>query len=170
MHVLVKLAKDAAESYVKEKKVISPPFHCSIPSEVTEKAGVFVSIKKEGQLRGCIGTYCPQTDNVVTEVIVNAINAATRDPRFEPIRQEELAKLTYSVDVLSELEKVDNISDLDPKHYGIVVTKDQRRGLLLPDLNGVDTVEEQIRISKLKAGIEEHEEVEIYRFRVMRYR
>lgn len=170
MHVLVKLAKDAIETYVKEKRIFSPSGDISIPPEVPEKAGVFVSVKKEGQLRGCIGTYSPQTDKVTTEIILNAISAATRDPRFESIESEELSKLSYSVDVLSKLEKVNSIKDLDPKCYGIVVTKDQRRGLLLPDLDGVDTVDEQIKISKLKAGIEELEEVEIYRFKVMRYR
>ena len=103
------------------------------------------------------------------EIMINAISAATRDPRFQPVNKEELPDLTYSLDVLSELEKVDTKDELDPKIYGVVVVKGSQRGLLLPALEGVDTVEEQIRISKLKAGISGND-VELYRFKVMRYK
>ena len=133
------------------------------------RAGVFVSIKKEGQLRGCIGTIQAVRGSVAEEIIENAVSAASSDPRFSPIEPEELEKLTISVDVLGETQKIDSPDQLDVKRYGVVVTKGYRRGLLLPNLNGIDTVEEQIRIAKQKAGIREQEEVELERFEVIRH-
>lgn len=168
MHHLVKLAKDTVETYIREERIIPPPE--KLTSEMSEKAGVFVSIKKRGELRGCIGTFLPTTKNVACEIIQNAISAATQDPRFLPINHSELQELEYSVDVLSEPEKVRGPKDLDPIKYGIIVKSGNRRGLLLPDLEGVDTVEEQIRIAKLKAGILPQEDVELYRFEVRRYK
>ncbi len=167
MHPLVELAKKSVETYVKEGKIIQPPE--PLQPEMAEKAGVFVSLKKHGQLRGCIGTFMPSHECVAVETIRNAISSATQDPRFTPVEQDELEELTYSVDVLSCPEKVRNITELDPRKYGVIVVSGQRKGLLLPDLEGVDTVEEQLRITKMKAGILPHEEVEIYRFEVKRY-
>jgi len=168
MHPIVELARKSAETYVREGKTITVPI--SLPSEMSGKAGVFVSIKKHGELRGCIGTFMPSCDSIGTETIMNAISAATKDPRFQPVRAEELEDLTYSVDILSAPEKVKGLSELDPKKYGIIVISGQRRGLLLPDLEGVDTAEEQLRITRLKAGIAPHDEVEILRFEVKRYK
>ncbi|HHN66174.1 MAG TPA: AmmeMemoRadiSam system protein A [Nitrospirae bacterium] len=169
MHPLVQLARKAVESYVREGKVIAPPDE--LTEEMKQRAGVFVSLKKKGQLRGCIGTFLPTTENVATEIIKNAISAATEDPRFFPVQPEELDELEYSVDILSEPERVSDISQLDPKKYGVIVTRGPLKGLLLPDLEGVDTVEEQLRIAKLKAGISPYDEdCEIYRFSVKRYR
>ena len=168
MHPLVRLAREAVERYVLEGQTISPPDE--LTPEMREKAGVFVSIKKKGQLRGCIGTYLPSMENVASEVIQNAISAATRDPRFLPVEPSELNELEYSVDVLTEPEKVNSLDQLDPKRYGIIVVSGNRRGLLLPDLEGINTVEEQIGIASMKAGISPDEEVEIYRFEVKRYR
>jgi hypothetical protein len=168
MHPLVELARKSAETYVREGKTITMP--SSLPSEMSGKAGVFVSIKKGGELRGCIGTFMPSFDSIGTETIMNAISAATKDPRFQPVREEELEDLTYSVDILSAPEKVKGVSELDPEKYGIIVISGQRRGLLLPDLEGVDTAEEQLRITRLKAGIPPHDEVEILRFEVKRYK
>lgn len=168
MHPLVRLAKEAVEKYVLEEKTIQPPHE--LTPEMKEKAGVFVSIKKKGQLRGCIGTYLPTGENVASEIIQNALSAATRDPRFLPVEPSELDELEYSVDVLSEPERVSSIEQLDPKRYGIIVMSGNRRGLLLPDLEGVNTVEEQIRIASMKAGISPEEEIEIYRFEVKRYK
>lgn len=168
MHPIVELARKSAETYVREGKTITVPI--SLPSEMSGKAGVFVSIKKHGELRGCIGTFMPSCDSIGTETIMNAISAATKDPRFQPVREEELEDLTYSVDILSAPEKVKGLSELDPKKYGIIVISGQRRGLLLPDLEGVDTAEEQLRITRLKAGIPPHDEVEILRFEVKRYK
>ncbi|MBI5049700.1 MAG: AmmeMemoRadiSam system protein A [Nitrospirae bacterium] len=168
MHPLVKLAKDTVETYVRERKIIQPPVE--LPPEMDEKAGVFVSIKKKGELRGCIGTFSPTTKNVACEIIQNAVSAATEDPRFFPVEPSELDELKYSVDVLSIPEKIKGAEELNPEKYGVIVKSGNRRGLLLPDLEGVATVEEQIRIAKLKAGISLKEEVELYRFEVRRYK
>jgi len=167
MHPLVKLAKETVEQYVRAKKIISPP--ADLTPEMNEKAGVFVSIKKKGQLRGCIGTFTHTTDNTACEIIQNAISAATQDPRFPPVNSKELNELEYSVDVLTEPEKIPGKKDLDPKKYGVIVKSGERRGLLLPDLEGVDTVDEQVSIASMKAGIFLGEPIELYRFAVKRY-
>jgi AmmeMemoRadiSam system protein A len=168
MHPLVELAKKSVEAYVRDRRVEKPP-DPRVP-DMTEKAGVFVCLKKHGQLRGCIGTFMPSYDNVGVETIMNAIAAATKDPRFQPVEKSELQELNYSVDVLSPPEKISDMKELDPRKYGVIVVSGHRRGLLLPDLEGVDTVEEQLRIAKLKADIVPHEEVEIYRFEVKRFK
>jgi AmmeMemoRadiSam system protein A len=134
-----------------------------------ERAGVFVSLKKFGELRGCIGTIAPTQANLLREVEHNAIAAATHDPRFVPVADDELDDLLYSVDVLKPAEAIDNIADLDPKRYGVIVRRGQRQGLLLPNLEGVETVAEQVAIARRKAGIGENEPVELERFEVMRY-
>jgi AmmeMemoRadiSam system protein A len=167
MDPLVELAKSAVEEFVSKRKVIRPP---ETPTpEMSEQAGVFVCLKKEGQLRGCIGTFLPCCGNVAEETIKNAICAATEDPRFSLVAKEELPFITYSVDVLSPPEKISDPKELDPRKYGIIVVKGGMRGLLLPDLEGVETVEEQLRIAKMKAGIGPEESVDIYRFEVRRY-
>ena len=168
MHRIVELAKQTIEEYVRTGKTISPPRDLS--PQLAARAGVFVSLKKKGNLRGCIGTFEPMAATVAEEVVKNAIAAATQDPRFHAVEKDELAELEYSVDVLSAPEKITNIKDLDPKEYGIIVVQGMRQGLLLPDLAGVDTIEEQLRITKMKAGIWTDENLEIFRFAVTRYR
>lgn len=168
MHPFVKLAKDTVEKFVLEGKTLE--IEDDISPEMKVRSGVFVSIKKHGELRGCIGTYSPSTKNVAHEIIQNAISAATQDPRFPPVSNKELDSLEYSVDVLTEPEKVSQKEELDPQKYGIIVKKGERRGLLLPDLEGVDTVDEQIGIASMKAGISPSEEIELYRFKVKRYK
>ena len=168
MHELVALAKKSIETFVKNGKELSPPKQ--LTPEMTVKAGVFVSLKKKGNLRGCIGTFMPCTENVACEIIKNAVAAATQDPRFDPVTEDELNDLEYSVDVLSPPEKVSDTSELDPKKYGVIVIHGSRKGLLLPDLEGVDSVDEQLRIAKMKAWINPDEKVEIFRFMVSRYR
>lgn len=166
----VKLAKSTIENYVKAGKVISPP--ANLPVEiVSKKAGVFVSIhKKDGSLRGCIGTFLPTKENIAQEIIANAIAAATQDPRFPPITEDELPQLVYSVDVLSKPKLVPNTYPLNPKKYGLIVsTPDGRRGLLLPDIPGVKTAREQIEICKRKAGIFPEEKVKLQIFIVKRH-
>ncbi len=167
MHPLVQLAKETVEKYIREGIIKSLPG--VLTDEMKEKAGVFVSLKKKGKLRGCIGTFSPSTGNVAEEIIQNAISASTRDPRFPPVVEEELDEMAYSVDVLSEPQRVKGLEELDPKKYGVIVKKDWRKGLLLPDLEGVDTVEEQISIAKQKAGIGPDEDIELWRFEVKRY-
>ena len=128
-----------------------------------------MSLHKHGQLRGCIVTIAPVRKSLAEEVIRNGVAAATEDPRFAPVRPEELPFLEYSVDVLGEPEPVDNLEELDPTRYGVIVTRGHRRGLLLPDLEGVDTVFDQIAIAKQKAGIRPDEQVHLERFEVVRH-
>ena len=167
MHPLVKLAKDTIENYVRGGTIPRPN---ELTPEMVERSGVFVSLKVGGLLRGCIGTYEPATANVAEEVITNAISSATRDPRFPPVTPDELGDLEYSVDVLTHPEPVKSQAELDPKRYGIIVESGKRKGLLLPDLEGVDTVIRQIEICRDKAGIPSREPVKLYRFEVKRYR
>lgn len=167
-HELPQLVKKTVEEYVINHKVI--PLPEDLTAEMREKAGVFVCIKKHGQLRGCIGTFAPSTENIAAETIRNAVAAATQDPRFSPVQEEELKELEYSVDVLSAPEKAGDITLLDPRKYGVIVTSGRKKGLLLPDLEGVDTVDEQLRIAKLKAGIMPGETIEILKFQVHRYK
>jgi AmmeMemoRadiSam system protein A len=168
MHAIVELAKRSIEEFIRTGETVC--LQEQLPDEMTVKAGVFVCIKKRGELRGCIGTFLPCCDNVAAETVRNAISAATQDPRFPPVAADELDQLSYSVDVLAPPEKVNDHGELDPKKFGVIVSRGNRRGLLLPDLEGVDTVEEQLRIAKTKACIMPDEEVEIFRFRVARYR
>ncbi len=165
-HPLVRLAKEAVETFVGDGRIIEPK---ELSEEMLKQAGAFVSIKKRGELRGCIGTLEPTQANLALEVVRNAIDSATRDPRFLEVTPDELADLSYSIDVLSPAEPVSGPEELDPKRYGIVVRLGPRRGLLLPDLEGVDTVEEQIAIAKSKAGIAPEESPELFRFTVRRY-
>ena len=168
MHPLTALARETVETYVREGKKPLPPANPT--PEMKETAGVFVSIHKLDALRGCIGTFEPQQANVADEIIANAVSSATRDPRFPPIAPEELKDLDYSVDVLTTPEPVDDKSQLDPKKYGVIVEADWRRGLLLPDIEGVDTVDYQIDICRQKGGIDPDEPVKLYRFEVRRYK
>ncbi len=164
----VKLARETIEEYVRNRKKIEMPE--ALPGEMSGRAaGVFVSIKEDGRLRGCIGTIRAVQDSVAEEIIENAISASMRDSRFLPVEPEELDRLVISVDVLGDVEKIDSPEQLDVKKYGVIVTKGHKRGLLLPNLDGVDTVEEQIAIAKRKAGIGEHESVGLERFEVVRH-
>ncbi|MGC9001847.1 MAG: AmmeMemoRadiSam system protein A [Dictyoglomus sp.] len=167
---IVGLARKAIETYLKEGRVITPP--PDIPDYLKRKAGTFVSLhrKSTGELRGCIGTIIPTTSNIAEEIIRNAISAATEDPRFPPLDLDELEDIEISVDVLSPLEEIKDIKDLDPKKYGVVVEKGWRRGVLLPDLEGVDTIEEQLSIALAKAGISPSENFKVYRFSVDRFK
>ncbi len=167
MHPLAQLARKAVEGYVDGRGVVDPG---ELVPEMKERAGVFVSLKKHGQLRGCIGTFEPTQPNVAEEIIRNAISSATGDPRFSSVRPGELNELEYSVDVLTSPEPVEDKSLLDPKKYGVIVEAGRRRGLLLPDLEGVDGVDMQIEICRQKAGISPSEPVRLYRFQVRRYR
>ncbi len=165
---LVKLAREAVETYVREGKVIEPSDE--LTPDMEESAGVFVSIHKFGELRGCIGTLEPIEKNVAEEIITNAISSVTRDPRFPPVAPNELKDLSYSVDVLTKPEPVENKDQLDPKKYGLIVECGSSRGLLLPDLEGVDSVDKQIDICCRKAGIELDEPITLYCFQVKRYK
>ena len=165
----VNLARHALEAYVKEKKIVK--LSEDLPQEMlVSKAGTFVSIKKQGQLRGCIGTTSPTRDNIAEEIIHNAISSGTRDPRFDPIEESELEGLVYSVDVLNAAEPIKDLSELDVLKYGVIVRKGSRTGLLLPNLEGVDTTEQQVKISLQKAGIKPSEAYTMERFEVIRHK
>ncbi len=166
-HPLVELARRTISQYVREGKTIQPPKEPT--AEMQQQAATFVSLHSKGALRGCIGTLEPTRSTVAEEVIQNAISAATRDPRFPPVQSHELGDLDISVDVLSMPEPIASIDELDPKRYGVIVQSGWRRGVLLPDLEGVDTAEYQVEIARRKAGIGRDEPVQLYRFTVNRY-
>ncbi|SHI33424.1 AmmeMemoRadiSam system protein A [Parasporobacterium paucivorans] len=163
-----RLARMSLEHFILSHKKMSRPKSLS-PELTQKKAGVFVSLKIDGALRGCIGTVAPTTDCIADEIIQNAVSAGTEDPRFYPVSKEELDQLSYSVDVLSPFEKVSSTDDLDPLRYGVMVTYKERRGLLLPHLDGVNTVDEQLEIALRKGGIQPHENYRIERFEVVRH-
>ena len=162
----VNLATQAVHAYVLSGRVL--PLPSPVPPEFAARAGVFVSIKKAGQLRGCIGTFSPTQETQAQEIIANAIKAASEDPRFPPVSEAELDSLVLSVDVLSEPEACTE-DQLDPSRFGVIVQNGWRRGLLLPDLEGVVSVEEQVSIARRKARIAPEEPADISRFTVERH-
>jgi AmmeMemoRadiSam system protein A/AmmeMemoRadiSam system protein B len=165
----VSLARRSLESYIRSGKTQNRPL--DLPEELaSQKAGVFVSIKKDGRLRGCIGTIEPAQGCIADEIIRNAISAGTEDPRFEPVKGSELDSLIYSVDVLKSPEPVASITELDAKRYGVIVSKGRRRGLLLPNLEGVTRPEQQIEIALQKAGIPAGSDYQLERFEVVRHK
>ena len=165
----VQLARLSLETYVRTGHRLDR-LPADLPQELTRQAaGTFVSLHINGNLRGCIGTFSPTQPNVAWEIIQNAVSACSRDPRFSPVRISELDKLEYSVDVLSPPEPVDSPAQLDPRQYGVIVSYGHRRGLLLPALDGVDTVEQQLEIARQKGGIRAEDPYQIQRFRVVRH-
>ena len=173
--IYVKLARFSLENYVSGGKTLhlkdlkGTDFE-DLPEEMTnEAAGAFVSIHKNGALRGCIGTIAPTCGCVAEEILQNAISAGTNDPRFPMIITDELPWLEISVDVLAEPEPISSTDLLDVKKYGVIVTSGRKRGLLLPNLDGVDSVNQQINIACQKAGIPAGEEIELQRFEVVRH-
>lgn len=165
----VRLARLSLETYVRTgRRLESLPD--DLPRELTgQAAGAFVSLHMAGQLRGCIGTIAPTQKNVAWEIVQNAVSAGTRDPRFPSVGIDEVDQMEYSVDVLGQPEPVASPDELDPRQYGVIVSCGQRRGLLLPDLDGVDTVEQQIDIARQKGGIREADPYTLQRFRVVRH-
>jgi AmmeMemoRadiSam system protein A len=166
---LVALAREAVETYVRERRVLEPD---PLPGLEGRRAGVFVSLHlADGSLRGCIGTTQPTRPGIEHEIVRNAVSAATQDPRFYPVRPDELEGLDVSVDVLGEAEEVSSTEELDPKCFGIIVqTSDGRQALLLPDLEGVDTVDQQVCITCRKGGIDpDRDRYRILRFEVERH-
>lgn len=172
MSAYVKLAKETVKTYLKTGEILEIP--SNLPKKMLrERAGIFVSIhQKTGELRGCIGTFLPTMPSVAQEIIRNALSAAFDDPRFPPVTENELKNLVFKVDILSQPKKLDaKRCPLDPKKYGLIVsTFDGRRGLLLPDIPGVETAEQQIEICRQKAGIEPEEKIELQTFTVERHK
>lgn len=164
MHPYVKLARDTLTHYLTGTELPAPT-----DDFPRKRAAVFVTLHRFGDLRGCIGTLVPRYDAIEEEIRHNAIQAAVKDPRFLPVTKDELDSIDVSVDVLGRPEPVAGVSDLDPKRYGVIVEAGKKRGVLLPDLDGVDTAEQQVDIAIRKAEIREGERVQLYRFTVERY-
>lgn len=165
----VSLARNTINQY------ITNGIKIEIPEDLTNdlydnKNGIFVSIKKEGRLRGCIGTISPTKENIAQEIMDNAISASTCDPRFNPIEEHELCDLVISVDVLFPPEGIDSKENLDVKRYGVIVSSRIKKGLLLPNLEGIDSVDQQIAIALEKAGIKQYEDYSLQRFEVVRHK
>lgn len=176
--IFVRLARLSVESYVKKRRRISIPDDIKLISQGDEipdlllntRAGAFVSIHKCGRLRGCIGTIGPTAPSLAQEIANNAVSASSRDPRFDPVTEDELPMLEINVDVLGEPEDIESKDQLDVKKYGVIVyTRDGRRGLLLPDLEGVDTVDYQVAVAMQKGGIRPGEKYYLQRFEVVRH-
>lgn len=165
----VRLARLSLETFVLTGQRAKLPE--DLPEEMTDRrAGVFVSLKKHGSLRGCIGTISPVTGSIAEEILRNAVSSGEEDPRFPPVSKAELDELVYSVDVLGEPEPINSMEELDVQRYGVIVTSGRKRGLLLPNLEGVDTIPQQVSIAKKKAGIYDNESFTMERFEVVRHK
>ena len=170
-HPLVALAVEAVHAFVRDRRIIAPPDDLlSRHPQAARRAGAFVCLKARGLLRGCIGTTEPTRETLAVEIIENAVAAATRDPRFDPVGIDELAELAITVDVLSEPEAVADDTQLDHLRYGVIVRAGARHGVLLPDIEQIDSVQEQLEVVRQKAGIGPGEIIELFRFEVIRYR
>ncbi len=167
-HPLVSLATRSIKHHIETRSPLPCPN--PLPEELKIRAGTFVSIKKNGTLRGCIGTVQPKYANLAEEVIQNAIKASSKDPRFPPIEMQELPELNISVDVLTAPEKVESLQALDVQRYGLIVRSQSRQGLLLPNLENVKTVDQQLKICLKKGGINETDDYELFRFEVKRFK
>lgn len=162
----VRIARITIESWVLSHSL---PDVARLPQFGTGRAACFVSLHRNAQLRGCIGTIVPTMESVRSEIVRNAVSACSEDPRFDPVSPDELSDLEISVDILETGEPVSSAAELDPSRYGVIVRSGVKRGLLLPDLEGVDTVEDQLAIACRKAGIVKGERFDIERFTVTRY-
>lgn len=161
-----RLARRSLRHYLERGEMLPLPEDLAgIPAG---RAGAFVSLKKRGRLRGCIGTFLPTAESVAAEIVQNAVSAGTRDPRFPAVRLKELDALTISVDILGAPEPA-QFEALDPQKYGVLIVCGERTGLLLPMLEGVDTAEQQVAIAREKAGVAPEEAAALYRFTVTRY-
>jgi MEMO1 family protein len=162
------LAREAVETYTRQNVEIKPRLSSAF---LRSRAPCFVSLKtRAGDLRGCIGTIEPMKPTLAEEIVANAISAATRDPRFSEVTEAELGDLRYSVDVLLPAEPA-QMEDLDPRVFGVIVEdREGRRGLLLPDISGIDSVNQQVEIARRKAGIAPDAPVQLFRFKVQRFR
>lgn len=163
----LQLARASLEHYLRTRTLLPVPD--PVPAGMEGRAGAFVSLKRQGELRGCIGTIEPVRRNLAEEIIYNAVSAGVEDPRFWPVQLEELPGLSISVDVLAPAEAVESEEELDPKRYGVIVSGRDRVGLLLPNLEGIDTAARQVGIARQKAGLRPDEPVRLARFEVIRY-
>jgi len=163
----VRLVREAVERYVRTGRRLEPP--PDLPRLLHEPGAAFVSLRLEGRLRGCIGRFMPARPRLVDELLASAILAATRDPRYPPVRPDELAEIRYEVSLLEGLEPVEDLAEVDPRIYGLVVQGTRRRGGLLPGVPGVETAAQQVVIARIKAGVRPDDPVRLFRFRARRY-
>jgi AmmeMemoRadiSam system protein A/AmmeMemoRadiSam system protein B len=161
------LVRRTVEAFVRGEE--GPALPSALPRSLQRRAAAFVCLKKEGQLRGCIGTTRPTQEDLAHELLRNAVSAASRDPRFEPVRPDELDALRYSVDVLDEPETIGSVDQLDPSVYGVIVRSGPRSAVLLPNIEGIESAEVQVELARRKAGIGPGEPLELQRFRAWRY-
>lgn len=164
--LIKKIAREAVETFIRERKIIQADIDHPY---LLKPAAAFVSLKVKDQLRGCLGTIEPRHKTLAEEIIQNAVKAATQDYRFSPVQLHELAHLEYSIDVLSKLIPIQSINELDAKKFGVLVQQGIAQGLLLPDLDGVETVEQQLDIAKQKADIFDNKGLKIFKFEVRRF-
>jgi AmmeMemoRadiSam system protein A len=169
-HPFVCLARDAIAFYLETGRTVIPRQSWYEQFETLRRpAAVFVTLRKSGELRGCMGTFEPTYPDMALEIIENAISAAFRDPRFCPVGAEEFEGLSVSIDIVKGMEPVLSTADLNPSCYGVIVRQGARRGLLLPGIDDITSIEQQVAIAREKGGIGEHETIELYRFEVDRY-
>jgi AmmeMemoRadiSam system protein A len=168
MHPLVRLAIQAVKHFIETGK--SLPCHNPLPDDLKQNAGAFVTIKNQDSLRGCIGTMIPKYKNLTEEVIRNAIRSANKDPRFDPVEKRELLSLTFSVDVLTPLEKINDLEEHNVKQFKLVVSEKVKQGLLLPDLDNIKTANQQIKVCLRKGGFKNNKNYELFRFEVKRFK
>lgn len=171
MHLLVRLAAEAIDLYLRETRLLMPDDDvlARLP-EVRQPGSAFVCLKRSGALRGCIGTTEPTQPSLALEIVHNAVAAATRDPRFSPITLEEVAELEVTIDILGRAHPVGTVAELDPQRYGVIVKSGARQGVLLPDLEGITSAWHQVSLAREKAGLSPDETAELFRFEVTRYR
>jgi AmmeMemoRadiSam system protein A len=168
MHPLVRLAVQAVEYFIETGK--SLPCPNPLPDDLKQNAGVFVTIKNQDSLRGCVGTMTPKHTNLAEEVIRNAIRSANEDPRFDPVEKRELPSLTFSVDVLTPLEKINDLEEHNVKQFGLVVRGEGKQGVLLPDLDNIKTANQQLKVCLRKGGFKNNNTYELFRFEVKRFK
>ena len=168
MHPLIRLAIQAVEHFIETGK--SLPCPDPLPDNLKQNAGTFVTIKKQDSLRGCIGTLAPKYKNLAEEIIRNAARSASEDPRFDPVEKIELPSLTFSVDVLTPPEKIDNLKDHDIKQFGLIVRGEGKKGVLLPDLDNIKSANQQLKVCLKKGGFKDSDTYELFRFEVKRFK
>jgi AmmeMemoRadiSam system protein A len=168
MHPLIRLAIQAVEHFIETDK--SLPCLNPLPDALKQNAGAFVTIKNQDSFRGCIGTITPKYKNLAEEVIRNAIRSANEDPRFDPVQKRELPSLIFSVDVLTPLEKINNLEEHNVKQFGLVVRGEGKQGVLLPDLDNIKTAKQQLKVCLRKGGFKNNNTYELFRFGVKRFK
>jgi MEMO1 family protein len=161
--ILPTVARRSVESALRDSSELPPPPNGGY---LAQKHGVFVTVRRrDGKLRGCVGTIVPVCANLVAETWRSARLAAFQDGRFMPVAADDLGDLQFQVSILHSLEIIASTAELNPQHYGVIVsTSDGRRGLLLPGIKKIKTGDQQLVLARRKGWIEPDEPVTIQRF------